>query len=104
MGRLEKFKLLSGGIPKDSVQIVIDEATIIIPLSGVIDFEQEKLRLSNEADKHIQEIKKIELKLENKQFIERAPKKVIDQQRTRKEDAERALIRVRDAQKRITMD
>jgi len=104
MGRLEKFKLLSGGIPKESVQIVIDEATIIIPLSGVIDFEQEKLRLSNEADKHIQEIKKIELKLENKQFIERAPKKVIDQQRTRKEDAEGALIRVRDAQKRITMD
>ena len=54
--------------------------------------------------KNLKNLYKDELKLENKQFIERAPKKVIDQQRTRKEDAERALIRVRDAQKRITMD
>jgi valyl-tRNA synthetase len=83
---------------KGSAQTVLDEATLILPLAGVIDIDQERARLGKEAEKMITEIRKIEAKLGNKDFTDRAPAEVVDEQRERKAEAEATLSRLSAAQ------
>ncbi|MDD4617305.1 MAG: valine--tRNA ligase, partial [Alphaproteobacteria bacterium] len=86
-------------IPKGSAQAVLDEATLALPLADVIDLDKERARLKKEAEKMAAEIRKIEAKLENKNFVDKAPPEVVDEQRERKADAEAALAKLEAAQK-----
>ncbi|MGE4350839.1 MAG: valine--tRNA ligase [Bdellovibrionales bacterium] len=73
--------------PKNAAQTVIDEATFILPLEGVIDLNAERARLEKELAKWEDEIKKVEAKLANENFVSRAPEDVIDEHRERLENA-----------------
>jgi len=89
-------------VSKGSAQTVVDEATLIMPLVGVIDIEQERIRLAKEGEKLIGEIRKIDAKLGNKDFTLRAPPEVVDEQRERKAEAEATLSRLAAAQKSLS--
>ncbi|MDD3288654.1 MAG: valine--tRNA ligase [Alphaproteobacteria bacterium] len=91
----------SSEVPKGAVQTVLDEATLVLPLAGVIDIEQEKARLGKESDKWSAEIKKIENKLANKDFVNRAPPEVVDEQRERKAEAEAMVEKLKAAQRSL---
>lgn len=56
---------------------------IAIPLEGVFGLEQEKQRLEREIAKITSDIKKIESRLENEDFLKKAPKAVIQEAKTR---------------------
>jgi valyl-tRNA synthetase len=59
---------------------------VAIPLEeGLVDFRKEKSRLEREIEKVNAEIKKIEKRLGNKGFLERAPEKVIEETKDRME-------------------
>jgi valyl-tRNA synthetase len=83
------------------VQTVFDEMIIYIPLSNVIDLEQERARLAKEGEKWVAEIRKIDSKLGNKDFVDRAPPEVVEEHRTRKAEAEAMLARLQAAQKSL---
>jgi valyl-tRNA synthetase len=68
---------------KGAVQIVLGEATLSLPLAGVIDFEAEKTRLSREVDRLSRDIAKVEAKLGNADFVAKAPEEVVEEQRER---------------------
>ncbi|MEJ0012966.1 MAG: valine--tRNA ligase [Bauldia sp.] len=72
---------------KGAVQIVVGEATVSMPLAGVIDLEAERARLSKEVDRVAKEIAKIEAKLGNEQFVAKAREDVIEEQRERLTEA-----------------
>ena len=72
--------------PKGSLQCVVGEATIALPLAGLIDLDAEKARLSKEMQKAQVEIDKIEKKLSNPNFVERAPETVVAEQKSRLEN------------------
>lgn len=74
--------------PKGAVQIVVGEATLALPLAGVVDIAAERTRLGKELDKAAKEIAKIEAKLGNEQFVSRAPEEVIEEQRERLAEAQ----------------
>jgi valyl-tRNA synthetase len=74
-------------VPRDSAQIVIDEATFILPLAGVIDIRAERARLEREIGKIDDETEKIDRKLGNPQFVAKAPPEVIEEQRQRRDEA-----------------
>ncbi len=82
--------------PKGAVQTMVAEATIALPLEGVIDLDAERARLGKERDKASKEIAKIQAKLGNEQFVSRAPEDVIEEQRERLAEAE-ALVAKFDA-------
>ncbi len=86
LARLESLDLADGPTPR-SAQIVIGEATVCMPLSGVVDIEAERSRLSNELAKVGKEIAKLDAKLANEQFLAKAPDEVIAVQRARLEEA-----------------
>jgi valyl-tRNA synthetase len=102
MARLSSADTTSGPAPKGSIQAVLDEATVVLPLAGVIDVDQEKARLSKEIDKHTAEIAKIDQKLGNANFVSRAPAEVIEEQRDRRATAEAAKQKLAEALARLS--
>jgi len=102
MARLSSVDTTAEPAPKGAIQAVLDEATVILPLAGVIDLDQEKARLSKEIDKLSGEITKIDQKLNNANFVSRAPEEVIEEQRDRRATADAARQKLADALARLT--
>ncbi len=96
MARLEWMRP-TDEIPPGSVQIVLDEATFILPLADVIDIGQEMKRLEGEIAKLGKEIEKIDAKLDNPKFLAKAPEDVVEEQRERRGEAEATAARLKDA-------
>jgi valyl-tRNA synthetase len=90
-----------GALPSGSVQIVLDEATVGLPLQGVIDFGAEQERLKREIDKVQSEIVQITTKLANEKFVSRAPTHVVEEQRERKDEAEATVAKLAQAIERL---
>jgi valyl-tRNA synthetase len=86
---------------KGAVQVVLGAATLAIPLAGVIDFEQEKARLSKELQKLDKELERFNKKLSNDKFLSSAPAEVVEEQRTKREAALLQQSKVQEALKRI---
>ena len=60
-----------------AAQVVVGEATYILPLEGVIDLEAERARLGKNADAAAKEIASIEKRLANSNFREKAKPEVV---------------------------
>ena len=100
--RLARIETMSfGKAPPGAVQIVLDEATLALPLAGIIDVAAELKRLKREIDKVGSEIRQLDAKLANEKFVSRAPEHVVEEQRERKADAEATVIRLEQALKRL---
>jgi valyl-tRNA synthetase len=102
MARLSSADITGELAPKGAVQAVVDEATVVLPLADVIDLDQERARLSKEIDKLTGEITKIDQKLNNANFVSRAPEEVIEEQRDRRTTAEAAKQKLLEALARLT--
>ena len=89
-------------VPKDSAQIVLGEATYVLPLSGVIDIGVEKARLTKEVGRLDGEVAQIDKKLSNAQFVAKAPEEVIEEQRSRRADAVDRRRRIAEALARLS--
>ncbi len=77
--------------PPLSATSLVDDTEIHIPLADLIDVEEETKRLSKEVDKVSKLINTSKNKLSNSQFIDRAPKDVIDKEKSRLETNEKTL-------------
>ncbi|MHA7872283.1 MAG: valine--tRNA ligase, partial [Hyphococcus sp.] len=87
--------------PKGAVQLIHEGATFALPLGDVIDIDAEKARLEKEVAKATKEIAGIDKKLANKNFVDRAPKEVVEEQHRRKADYEAQLEKLNAAMVRL---
>ncbi len=103
ISRLGRFDSISvaDAAPSGSVQIVVDEATVALPLAEVINIEQEQERLGRELEKVASEIRKIDGKLSNEKFVTRAPEHVVAEQQERRADAEAIQVKLTQALVRL---
>jgi len=94
LARIEDSGALEGEVPKGAVSTVLDETTVVLPMSGVIDVASEQARLDKELKKLDPEIVKYEKKLTNQGFLAKAPPEVVAEQQERLEalKAERAKL------------
>jgi valyl-tRNA synthetase len=83
LARASDFAALEGEVPKGSAQAVLDEATLVLPLAGIIDLAAERARLGRERGKAAGEAEKIVKKLANPDFVARAPSEVVEENRER---------------------
>ena len=74
-------------LSQEAIQFVYREATIYINVAGLIDFDKERSRLNKDIGKLDTDIAAIDKKLTNKNFISKAPKKVVEEQHERREIA-----------------
>ncbi|MEN6397899.1 MAG: class I tRNA ligase family protein, partial [Candidatus Cloacimonas sp.] len=79
--RLAKVKTLSGGIniekPKAAIASVVRNIEIFLPLSGLVDIESEKNRLSKQIEKLAKELNGIQAKLANPNFLNNAKEEIV---------------------------
>ncbi len=63
--------------------VLVGGAEVAIPLEGLIDFEQERRRLSREREKLQSESDKLQTQLRNENFVARAPAEKVNELRAR---------------------
>src|SRR5271166_749213 len=101
LARASELKPLTGEMPKGSAQLVLDEATVVLPLADAIDVGTERTRLTRERDKAEGEARKIAQKLDNADFVRRAPEAVVEENRERFAAAQADIARLEAALQRI---
>ena len=101
LARASELRTLDGEMPKESAQAVLDEATVVLPLAGVIDIAVERTRLVKERDKANVEARKIAQKLDNADFVKRAPEEVVEENRDRLAVMQAEIARLEAALQRI---
>ncbi len=73
--------------PAASAQMIVRGVVCALPLEGVIDISAELARLTKEITKEEGEVKKVDAKLNNADFVRRAPEEVVEENRERRTDA-----------------
>ena len=87
LARIEIIEI-GADVPKASAQLVQGEATIYLPLEGIIDLGAEVTRLTKEQGVLDKEIKQLTGKLGNERFVANAPAVVVQENRDRLAGAE----------------
>jgi valyl-tRNA synthetase len=72
--------------PRFSASAVVKDLEIFVPLEGLIDIDVERARLEKEIARLEKLIDGIDKKLMNQDFLERAPKEVIDKEKQKNQD------------------
>ncbi|MEZ5582020.1 MAG: class I tRNA ligase family protein, partial [Candidatus Competibacteraceae bacterium] len=102
LGRLSAIDWLAADGPEpESAIALVGEMKILIPLAGLIDKEAEITRLSKEIDKLRKELAKSEAKLQNSDFINRAPAPVVSKERDRVMEMGQAVTRLDEQLQRM---
>jgi valyl-tRNA synthetase len=101
MARASEFGVAPAEIARGSAQIVLDEATIVIPLLGLIDLDAEHGRLSKDRVRVLKDIDTARRKLDNADFVARAKPDVVEENRDRVAAGEAELVRIDAALARI---
>jgi len=73
---------------------VLRDAEVIVPLAGMIDLNAEKARLSKEMDGLQNEIVRLTQRLEDGQFIGKAPSTVVEKEKARLEEYKSKFARM----------
>lgn len=77
-----------------AVQVVTPDARVFIPLGDLIDIEKERERLEKEREACESDIAFFGKKLENPNFVGRAPQKVVDAERAKLQKAQDRLQKI----------
>jgi len=101
LARASSFGPLEGELPRGSAQAVLDQATIVIPLAGLIDLDAERARLARDRAKIEKDADGIARKLGNPEFVARAKPEVVDENRERLATAHAEMARLDAALARI---
>jgi len=95
LSRLQNIEFLdSNATPPESAITLVGEMKILIPLAGLIDKEAELKRLNKEIDKVRKEHDKLSSKLENPNFIEKAPVELVEKEKQRVAELQAALTKL----------
>lgn len=101
MARLSSIDMLKGAPPASAALSVMHNATMVMPLDGLIDVSAEKIRVRKEVEKARSELEKVEKKLGNTSFIERAKPEVVEENRARAASFADDIARLERALKRL---
>jgi valyl-tRNA synthetase len=87
------------GRPEGAAISVQNSMEIYIPIQGLLDLSTELARLKKEAEKLETSIGMIGKKLNNREFVENAPKDVVDKERAKYEELVQKRLKIEDNKK-----
>jgi valyl-tRNA synthetase len=87
--------------PPGSVQLLVRGEVAALPLKGVIDLDAERARLAKEMAKVEADIKRIDGKLGNANFVANAPEEIVEQEHERREEAQARRTKILEALERL---
>jgi valyl-tRNA synthetase len=89
LGELEIEK--EGEKPDQSAGTVVEKVEIYLPLAGMVDLGKEKERIKKEIEEVKKYIATLEKKLSNKEFVDRAPKPVVEAEKGKLDGAKEKM-------------
>jgi len=72
--------------PEQSASAILAGMEIYVPLAGLIDFEKEKARVMKEKEKITQELQKIQARLADQKFLEKAKPESVEGEKAREKE------------------
>ncbi|MEL7049428.1 MAG: class I tRNA ligase family protein, partial [Pseudomonadota bacterium] len=87
--------------PKASAMMLVGATTLAIPLEGVIDMDVERVRLDKEIEEANSDLAKMNAKLGNPNFVERAKPEAVQDTRDRKAELETTVSKLSAARARL---
>jgi valyl-tRNA synthetase len=97
LARVESVAVEGGGAGGVGAHAVLTDGTeMFIPLEGVIDLERERERLAMEIQRLEGQLAGVQLKLDNGQFVERAPEEVVEREREKARSFGEQLDKLRE--------
>ncbi|MCC6974901.1 MAG: valine--tRNA ligase [Anaerolineae bacterium] len=93
---IESISILNGDSTAQAAAVVSGDATLYLPLAGMVDLSAERERLSKELGTISAQIDKTEKNLSNEQFVSRAKPEVVEKERAKLADLKQAQQSVRE--------
>jgi valyl-tRNA synthetase len=87
--------------PQGAVQLVVRGDVAALPLKGVIDLDAERARLAKEMAKADADIARVDAKLNNPNFVARAPEEVVEEEKEKREEALARKAKIAEALQRL---
>ena len=81
---------------ENAVSLVVEGAQILMPLGELVDLKKERERLEKEKEHILSEIKRVDSRLSNEGFVNKAPQKLIDEEKEKKLKFEEMLRQIED--------
>ncbi len=101
LARISGIAAAEGDVPRGAAQIVLDEATLILPLADLIDIGAERTRLERDRTRAAEEVEKVVRKLGNADFVARAKPEVVEENRERERSFRSEITRLDAALARL---
>jgi valyl-tRNA synthetase len=103
---VQRLARLSGisfadAVPKGALQLVVRGDVAALPLAGIIDVAAERARLTKELAKCDADIVRVEQKLNNADFVKRAPEEVVEGEREKRDEALARKQKIMEALQRL---
>ena len=80
---------------------LVGDLEILVPMAGLIDKDAELARLERETDKLEKDLARIQGKLNNKAFVDKAPAEVVEKEREKMQMQQQALEKLKEQAQRI---
>jgi valyl-tRNA synthetase len=87
--------------PQGAVQLVVRGDVAALSLKGVIDLDAERARLAKEMAKADADIARVDAKLNNPNFVSRAPEEVVEEEKEKREEALARKAKIAEALQRL---
>ncbi len=108
LARIDRAQLTieSGPVEPDpsDVVVVAGDVAVVLPLAGMVDLDAERTRLEKELALAEAEIGRLDGQLNNPSFVERAPAKVVNAQRERRQIVVEQLNVLRGRREALSID
>lgn len=102
LARLARVDVATGAVPAGgALQIVVDEATFVLPLEGVVDLEAERARLTKAIAAAEKERDSLAARLDNPSFVGRAKPEAVEKARADHADKQAEATRLQAALGRL---
>jgi len=70
-----------GQAAKNTLALVLNETEVVIPMESMVDLEAERKRMEKEIEGSEAEVTRLEARLKDKNFLDKAPASVIEKER-----------------------
>ena len=100
LARVEPLHILDSDAPRppssQTVTLVVGDATIYLPMGDVVDMAKEHQRLETELTSYEEVLERLEQRLQDQQFLAKAPEDVVERERQRLASTQERQARVRE--------
>ena len=91
-----------GSSGSDRVALVLTGGTVTVPLGGLVDLEHEQARLADELQQLRNNLSRLSTRLEDDQFLSKAPEDVVERERQRLASGRERTGRIEDMLARLS--